>query len=110
MKRGFTDREIAARLDWLLSSDFLAIDEMGKEHKGKSGRDFTGAQVERILKARYDDSLPTLLASNADPEALEAMYGATFASMILGKFKTAVLEPGDFRERTAKRMSADMGY
>lgn len=110
MKRGFSDREIAARLDWLLSSDFVAIDELGKEHKGKSGRDFTGAQVERILKARYDDSLPTLLASNADPEALEKMYGATFASMLVGKFKVAVLEPGDFRERSAATMATDMGY
>lgn len=110
MKRGFSDRMIAERVDWLLSSDFVAIDEMGKEHKKGGELGFTGTQVERILKARYDDSLPTLLASNADPESLERMYGATFASMLLGKFKVAVLEPGDFRERTAAKMSNDMGY
>lgn len=107
VKRGFGDRESQQRLDWYLTSDFMALDEMGKE-RFKQGDTFMRTEIERILKARYDDARPTLIATNMDLEELEKMYGATFTSMIVGKYEQVIMEPGDYREQMRKRMKSEM--
>ncbi len=111
IKRGFNDPTVEKRLAWLLTSDFLALDEMGKEHH-RRGREstYTDTQVERILKQRCDDSLPALLATNMDHEALLAAYGPTVGSIIGGKFQAVVMKPGDYRNTMAAKMTDDMGY
>lgn len=110
LKRGFGDQESRDRLDLMLTSDFLALDEMGKEHMGKGETDtWMRTQVERILKERFDSSLPVLLATNADMETLARVYGPTVASMLEGKYAQATLEPGDHRRKVRERMEADMG-
>lgn len=109
IKRGFTDREVAARLEVMLTSDFLAIDEMGKErHKRDSG--FNLVQIERILKKRYDDSMPVLIATNLDMDGVVEFYGSTIGSILKGKYELVNMEPGDHRETMAKKMRSDMGY
>lgn len=106
-KRGFGDRDIQRRLDWYLTSDFMAIDEMGKE-RFKTGDTFMRTEMERILKARYDDGRPTLIATNMDISELESVYGATFTSMLVGKYEQVIMEPGDYREVMRKRMRREM--
>lgn len=100
---------IDERLQYMLSSDFLAIDELGKE-RVKEDNKYMDAQIEGILKSRLDDNMPMLLASNMDLESLEEAYGPTVSSMLLGKFQVAIMEPGDYREKMKKRMIEDMGY
>jgi DNA replication protein DnaC len=107
IKRGFGDRDVQRRLDWYLTSDFVAIDEMGKE-RFKTGDSFMRTEVERILKQRYDDARPTLIATNADLPELETMYGATITSVFTGKYQMATLEPGDFRKVLRERMTKAM--
>jgi len=109
IKRGFNDREIERRLQWLLTSDFLIIDEMGKERK-KRDSSYSDQQVERILKQRFDDSQPVIIASNMDAGELGEAYGSTVGSMLHGKFQTVHMEPGDFRDKLYKKMVKDMGY
>lgn len=108
LKRGMNDRDIAKRLEWYLSSDFVALDEVGKE-KFKDGDSWMRTQVERILKDRFDNSLPTHIASNADIEALTKMYGATVGSILQGKYAQAVMEPGDFRDKLGEGLMKDLG-
>lgn len=103
IKRGFNDRRKQERLEWYLTSDFVAIDEMGKE-RWRAGDDFMRVEVERILKQRYDDARPTLIATNTDVDGLEAMYGATITSIFHGKYQMAALEPGDYRKVLRERM------
>jgi DNA replication protein DnaC len=107
-KLGFGDREAQRRLAWYLTSDFLAIDEMGKE-RFKTGDTFMRTELERILKQRYDDAKPTLIATNMDMVELDKLYGATLSSMLVGKYEQVVMEPGDFRENLRKRMQREMG-
>ncbi len=107
LKRGFNDREAAGRLREMLTSDFLALDEMGKEHF-KGGDSYMRTQVERILKDRYDDGMPTLIATNASARELKKVYGATLASILMGKYQIVALEPGDYRERMREEMERDM--
>lgn len=109
IKKGFNDREAERQLQWMLTSDFLIIDEMGKERK-KRDNQYSDQQVERILKQRFDDSRPMVIASNMDADELGASYGSTVGSMLHGKFQTVHMEPGDFREKLHTKMLEDMGY
>jgi len=111
LKRGFNAPDITERLDWMLSSDFVAIDEMGKErYKSKSGDHWMRAELERLFKGRCDDSKPMLLGSNLGLEDLSDMYGPTFASVLTGKYQQVLLGPGDFRSSMREKMVKDMAY
>jgi DNA replication protein DnaC len=111
IKRGFRDQDAQRRLEWLLTSDFLGLDEMGKEQfKSIDQPNFIKTQIERILKQRFDESKPVLLATNLSASALGKTYGDTIASIINGKYQSVAMEPGDIRRRLAAKMAKDMGY
>jgi DNA replication protein DnaC len=110
IKRGFRDPDAEARLRWMLTSDFLAIDEMGKEKFKTDSLSYINTQIERILKQRCDDSMPVLMATNMDHGTLISAYGPTVASILNGKFQVVAMAPGDHRAALAKRMTKDMGY
>jgi DNA replication protein DnaC len=107
IKRGFNDKHIEERLRYMLTSDFVAIDEMGKERFKKDPK-YMDAQVERIMKKRIDDSLPMLLATNMSELLMKEVYGSTVSSMLTGKFKTVIMQPGDLREHIAERMEQEI--
>jgi DNA replication protein DnaC len=112
IKRGFRDHKIAERIEMMLTSDYLAIDEIGKEQKGdkkKIAPIYSDTQFERILKRRFDDGMPTLLGSNLNYEDLIGMYGSTVESVIKGKYTMAELNEGDYRAILATRMRKEMG-
>lgn len=110
MKLGFTDEAARHRLEWLLSSDFVAIDEVGKEHLKGEGSSFTKVQLERILKARFDDSMPVLLATNMGSDEVDGYYGPSLASIFKGKYRQVMFMAGDQRAKLSKKMEDDMGY
>lgn len=108
IKEGFNNPASSERLKWMLTSDFLAIDELGKERKKRDSQ-FSDQQIERILKQRFDDSMPVLIGSNMDVEQLSEAYGSTIGSILRGKYQVVQMEPGDFRDSLHERMKADMG-
>ena len=65
--------------------------------------------MERILKRRFEDSMPTLIATNASLDELEGIYGATLSSILQGKYTIVQMDPGDYREQLAARMRREMG-
>jgi hypothetical protein len=105
--RGFHDHEFAREHEELLRSDFLAIDELGKEHDRS---EFLQKRLEHILKSRYDDHEPTLLGTNLGYGDFCEQYHSTVKSMIDGKYQKTVLESGDFRKTTAAKMRKRMGF
>jgi len=108
IKRSFGDKDVGDKLECMLDSDFVAIDEVGKEqYKSDS---YIKSRLEHFLKRRHDDGDPVLLASNLSYDDLCSMYGTTFESIIDGKYRIVSLEPGDFRKEVKKRMKVDMGY
>jgi DNA replication protein DnaC len=111
IKSGFDDVEARKRLEWYLTSDFLAIDELGKEkfHK-KEQKTFIDTEIERLMKNRCDDALPVILAANMNHDQLFSSYGATIGSIIMGKMKMATMKDGDYRVKMSKSMNAEMGY
>lgn len=108
IKRGFRNSEAESRLDSMLDSDFVCIDEVGKEHFKEDS--YLNSQFEMILKRRYDDAEPMMLCSNTDFETLCKLYGSSIESMFDGKYQTVSLEPGDFRKSMKAKMKTDMGY
>jgi DNA replication protein DnaC len=92
----------------MMRSDFLAVDELGKEHYKTDS--YLMVQLESILKDRYDNGQPTLLASNLEYEVLSDLYGPTISSMLEGRFTQVRLEGGDYRLKTARRMARDMDF
>lgn len=109
IKQSFNEPIVGERLRWMLTSDFVAIDEMGKE-KFKKGDSYIRTQIELILKERYDERMPTLIATNTDLNGLNGMYGSTLTSMLFGKYKMITMDPGDYRKKIGKTMDQRMGY
>jgi DNA replication protein DnaC len=111
LKRGFSEWDINKRLDYFLSSDFLAIDEVGKELVGKRRADnYINCQFERILKKRFDDNMPTILVSNLSASDMCKTYGSSVESILNGKYRFVQFETGDYRAKLSKRMGDEMGY
>ena len=108
IKQSFRSPEREVRLQSLLESDFVAIDEVGKENFKPDS--FTTMRFELLMKQRYDDGEPLLLASNVDHDAVCEMYGSSIESMLEGRYQTVSLDPGDFRKTSAASMRKDMGY
>jgi len=109
LKRGFNDKYAAKRLDWMLGSDFMVLDELGKE-RHREGDSWSRGQIERVLKQRFDNSLCTLIGTNADESTITSLYGESVASVLAGKYENVMLEAGDYREKMRDRMAKDMGY
>jgi DNA replication protein DnaC len=108
IKSSFNDNERARRLDRLLDCDFLAIDEMGKEHVKDNS--YLRSRLELLLKTRFDNGDPTLIASNLDLESLESHYGSSITSMFRGKFNFVPLICPDYREQATELMKERMGF
>ncbi len=108
IKRGFKDTQADRRLQYLLEADFIAIDEIGKEHYKADS--WLNAQLEQLLKRRYDDGEPVLMATNLSYEAVLVMYGVSIASMLEGRYTKVPLEAGDYRKNSHDRMRADLGF
>lgn len=111
LKKGFDDTHAKFRLEVMLTSDFLLLDEMNKEtFKDIEKPTWFKTQLERILKKRFDENKPVLMATNATPSQLIATYGPTFASMLSGKYRVVVMTPGDIRPMLSKKMLKEMDY
>jgi DNA replication protein DnaC len=111
IKSGWRRPEVDERLQWLLGSDFLAIDELGKERSKTSAPDhYTSTQIERIFKSRCDNNMPLLLGTNMGTKELDEIYGSTITSMLSGVFQVAKLAEGDYRKNLHRKMVNEMGY
>jgi DNA replication protein DnaC len=111
IKKGFNNYYIKERLDYYLTSDFLCLDEMGKEtFKSVYEPTYLKTQMERILKYRFDNNMPTLLATNFSITALNKLYGPTIASIFAGRYQIVLFPPGDLRKLLGNRIQKDMGF
>ena len=105
----------AKRLQYYQTSDFVVIDELGKE-KSKLGDSFARVELERWVKNRFDNKQPTLYASNCSPTDLadapeNGGYGQTVMSVISGRCKVIGMEPGDFRQQGLRdEVGHEMGW
>lgn len=108
IKRSFHDRDWDRRLEQAFDSNFMAVDEIGKEHYRSDS--YLNTRLELLLKRRNDNNDPTLLSTNLDYNSLSDMYGASITSMLEGKYLRVAMESGDFRKKVYSDMERNMGF
>lgn len=88
----------------LLKYDFLAIDEFDNRwiFPSEKSEQIFGSTMEYILRSRFQNGLPTILATNNAEidDILTGMHGKAFASLRSQYMETVFLSGKDFRKRT----------
>ena len=87
----------------LLNYDFLAIDEFDSRwiFPSEKAEQVFGSTMEYILRTRFQNQLPTLLASNTaeTDEILSGSYGKAFSSLKSQYLNVVYVTGKDFRKR-----------
>lgn len=81
-------------------STFLLIDDIGKEHRGKTG--FVQTVFDNLIRYRVQHRLPTFLTTNLTKEELRGTYGESALSLLEGRLATIVVSGEDFRRTKLK--------
>ena len=88
------------------SIDFLGIDDIGKEYRGKT--EFIITVFDRVLRYRSMRCRPTLITSNIGPEKIRLVYGDSIASLLYGKFLPLRLIGEDFRKALQTELQGEL--
>lgn len=89
--------------------DVLAIDDLGKEHKGRL--DMVEAMIDQIIRARVADAAPTIITTNLTPQQIQDGYGGYVMSLLTEQADFIEVSGGDYRplRREKARHEADLG-
>ena len=87
----------------LIKYDFLAIDEFDNRwiFPSEKSEQMFGSTMEYILRSRFQNGLPTILATNNAEvdDILKGMHGKAFSSLRTQYMQTVFLSGKDFRKR-----------
>jgi len=87
-------------------TDFLAFDEIDSRHIPTSdeARSFFGSAVEKIIRERVQNKLPTLFATNHESlkPVFDGQYGRAILSLLAPVSKTVTALGQDYRQNRAK--------
>jgi len=108
-KRGFENKDLLKRINFMLSSDLIFLDEMGKESVSNK-KTWINGEIGRFLKQRYDNGKPTILATNLGFNSFYNLYGSTVKSMISGRYRSVIFPTFDYRTIDNSKMVEDMEY
>lgn len=75
----------------------LVIDDFGKEHR--TATLFAQDELERLVRARGDRGLPTLITTNEPYAEIEKAYKASFVSYLQQVMVSLPMDGDDYRER-----------
>ncbi|WP_428957803.1 ATP-binding protein [Streptomyces sp. cg35] len=110
----FTDswRDKTEREQWkrrVRNVDVLAMDDWGKEHKGRL--EMVEAMVDQIVRARVGDSAPTVFTTNLTPDEIQQNYGLYAMSLLTEAADFIEIGGADYRPRRREltRQEADLG-
>ncbi len=70
----------------------LILDDLGLEQGVGDKNRFGQIHIGELLKKRYDDGLPTIIASIFDPENIGSIYGSNVLDIILESYHVKELE------------------
>ena len=83
-------------------SDFVAFDEIDSRHipTSEEGRAFFGSAVEKIIRERVQNKMPTLFATNHESlkPVFDGQYGRAILSLLAPVSKTVTALGLDFRQ------------
>ena len=89
--------------------DVLAMDDMGKENKGRI--DVVDDMVDRIIRSRVSDAAPTIITSNRSPQEIQEGYGVYAMSLLTEAADFIEVTGADYRpvRRELSRQEAELG-
>jgi DNA replication protein DnaC len=105
-------RDQAEREQWnrrVRNVDVLAMDDWGKEHKGRL--EMVEAMVDQIIRARVSDSAPTIITTNLTPQQMQDGYGGYVMSLLSETADFISIDGADYRPRRREltRQETDLG-
>lgn len=74
----------------------LVLDDIGQEHRTSSG--FTESVLHELIRRRVEDSRPTIVTTNVDPDDMYSVYGPSFDSFRKEAFETIQMAGSDSRK------------
>lgn len=100
--QAWRDADYAEYLRRLIGSDFLVLDECGKEYRA-SGSEFTTAELDLMLRRRRGALLPTIVSTNLKVKEFRETYGESLFSAMFDRVQMIKFDSGDFRFQLRKR-------
>lgn len=82
-------------------ADFLIIDDIGKEFRGKSG--LTASVLDSVIRYRINWKLPTIMTSNISLKGLREIYGEALISVMLESVIILNFKGEDYRKKKVKK-------
>lgn len=79
------------------NSDFLLIDDVGKEYQAKNS-DLTEIMFDNLIRYRVFRRKPFILTTNTSPTDLKNRYGNSLMSLLQGKSLNLKVVDGDYRK------------
>lgn len=102
------DKYFQERLQEIIESDFLVIDEIGKESRSNKS-DYNVAILEEILRTRDTLGRPTILCMNLlldEEDGFYEQYGSSVTSLVEGNFVKIKFTGKSFRYDVTKEKPA----
>lgn len=74
----------------------LVLDDIGQEHRTASG--FTESILHELIRRRVEDSRPTVVTTNVEPDDMYSVYGPSFDSFRREAFEAVQMAGSDSRK------------
>jgi DNA replication protein DnaC len=74
----------------------LVLDDIGQEHRTSSG--FTESVLHELIRRRVEDSRPTVVTTNVEPDDMYSVYGPSFDSFRREAFADIQMAGSDSRK------------
>ena len=110
MKSGWHDDKYAKwykrKID---SAQVLVLDDVGKElmQTGGFNNDFSRQTLDSLIRARVQQSRPTIITTNMDIEGLTASYGAPLVSLLRECMQPINVSGADYRPNMHKKSKGE---
>lgn len=92
----FDEETNASYMERAREVNFLLLDDLGDESKGKS--DFLISAIEGLLRYRSDNKLPTLITTNFDVGKIKERYGVSTFEVIRASVMPCIVKGKNWRE------------
>ena len=105
----FDDDDAAEWLDRIASSDFVVIDELGKEISAREHR--AHAIIEHHLRVRWSSKRPTIVCSNLTVKQIKDKYdkqGANVTTVLVGRSRTIMMEAHSYRRKKRDEVEKEL--
>src|SRR5690606_38450368 len=86
------------------NADVLVMDDVGREHQGRTRSGLPESTFDEVLRHRVAAGTPTIITTNLDMQALQEGYGGNVMSLLHERSTTYRFTGADFRDTARVRL------